>query len=468
MSERIGIITSDPAISAAIYREILRHTEAKEQTDFVLYSRDLSDVSENVEIIEGTDSIKPMDVDAVAFPEIEQDVILESDRQKIPLIHNELLPSIPSEKIEKIRDHLLNDTVPDDKADRALYAEVMFDVSLWADALVQFAEKGIDNDHDTKLIDGINKDVQDYSNIIIESAIKHKDGFIGLQGGMGPEAGLDAFSYIGDNSNASIVLDSSATMPNEAEYILELLESGLHNAMKTVDPTDRLVETRERLEAMNPDCISMQCNTAHFFEEKIEEKANKIDFVHIIEEGLKSIEKKENGETTKLLLFATTASVNSKIFDDALERIGRDDIEIVTLSNNKASKKPTEILVPDSSEQDQINSAIWNDILENKSPEEAGKKFQLILDSHPDADGVIMGCTEIKFGMEHVTDSPDIIIDNAKAAADKSIEIAEEKGRERGEVIEKIEKVESKSDLSIKGSVPYTDLAKSKSSSIGR
>jgi len=436
MSERIGIVTSDPAISAAIYREVLKQTEAENQTDFVLYSRDLGELSSNAEILEGTESIKTMDVDAVVFPEIDQEIIADSDRQKVPLIHNELLPAITAERIESIRENLLNDTIPEESDKKVIFAEVMFDIALWADTLATFAEKGTDNDHDITLVEGDKKESKDYTDILASSALKHKDGFIGLQGGMGPEAGLDAFSYIGENSKSSIVLDSSATMPNEAEHILELLESGLHNAMETVDPTDRLIETRRRLESMNPDCISMQCNTAHFFEDAVEEATGNVDFVHIIEEGLKSIEEKENGESTKLLLLATTASVNSGIFEDALDRIGRSDIEIISLKDSKKHDNvDTEIIVPHSLEQEQINSAIWGDILENKSADKAGEKFEKILDNHPEIDGVIMGCTEIKFGMEHVSEKPEIIIDNARIAADKSIEIAEEKGRDRANFV---------------------------------
>lgn len=417
MSSRIGIVTADPAISTAIYKEILQQTPAEEQTDFVLYSRSLEIKSKEFEILEGTLNIKNMDVDAVAFPEIEQNIINKSTRQKVPLIQNELLSSISPETIKPIRDNLLNGTVPEDKENKKIYDDVMVDVAVWACALVEFANKGADNNHGTSLTDA-NDTKKNHLDILASSTNRHENGFIGLQGGMGANAGLKSFSYIAQNSKTSIVLDSSATMPNEAEYILELLNSDLHHAMKTVDPTDRLIETRERLEKMHPDVIAMTCNTAHYFEPKIEEATHNVEVVHIIEEGLKAIEPKENEEKTKLLLFATTASVNSKIFEDALKRTGRTDIEIIVTSD---------------SEQKQINSAIWNDIIENKSPEKAGIKFDNVINNYPDVDGVIMGCTEVIFGMKYAENQPKIIVDNAKTATDKAMQIAEEKSQKKTE-----------------------------------
>ncbi len=449
MPQKIAIITKDPAISTAIHRAMLEQLESPKQPDAVLYAQDSNTpTSDSFQVYEGTNTAKKLGAHMAAFPEIDVDNPYIINKARVPLVHNDLLPQITAERVAPIRAHLLEDTEPTNEKDKKLLEEVLVDAALWAETLNGLAYRSAPEG--TELLGG-KAEPDPILHQFATDKKRNSKGLIGIQGGMGAEAGLKSFASLAQKGDSSLLLNNAATLPhkaNEAEYILQLLDAGLQETAAMVNPLNHLIDDRNKLASTKPDAIIMTCNTAHYFEDDII-NATGHAAIHLPQAGLESIPPKENGDSINLLLLSTTALAKSNLYEKTQEKLDRDDIQIIT---------------PESHMQEHINNAIWTDILQNKDAEAAAGKFTSVINAHQGkVDGIILGCTEVVFGIEKMEQPPELQIDNAEAAENTAHKIATAASKDRGNLRDdKISTILISSTIAKENSTPWEKLATSK------
>ena len=228
-----------------------------------------------------------------------------------------------------------------------------------------------------------------------------KKKVIGILGGMGPEATADLFYRIikatparKDQDHLRIIIDNNPKIPDRTAAIIN----------KGLSPLPEMVKTAKNLERAGADFIIMPCVTAHHYYEELR-KSVKISVLNMIELTTQKIEKNFPG-VKKAGLIATVGTIKSKIYDQALGRIG---VRV--------------IIPPESMEQD-VMKAIYNHIKAGSLIE--GKHIivnvanQLI---EMGAEAIICGCTEVSLVLKNgdlsvpVIDPLQILAETAVATA---------------------------------------------------
>jgi aspartate racemase len=112
-----------------------------------------------------------------------------------------------------------------------------------------------------------------------------REKIIGIIGGMGPEATLDLYRRIIENTPARVdqdhihvIIDSNPKIPDRTSAIL----SGGEN------PTTALCETARNLEKAGADFLIMPCNSAHMFLKEFQ-NCVKIPFLSIVDETIHTL-----------------------------------------------------------------------------------------------------------------------------------------------------------------------------------
>ena len=192
---------------------------------------------------------------------------------------------------------------------------------------------------------------------------------IGIIGGMGPEATLDLFRKIVENTDAKcdqdhphILIDNYPCIPDRTAYLLG----------KGISPAPFLIESAKRLKSAGADILCMPCNTAHYFADDIKSSVS-LPLVHIVESAGRAI----SPATRKIGLLATKGTLIGRVYHNVLEDAG---FEII--------KTPEEI---------------QNDVMEVIYSVKAGRTSEVVnlmqscVESfeHLGAEVLIGGCTEI-------------------------------------------------------------------------
>ncbi len=140
-------------------------------------------------------------------------------------------------------------------------------------------------------------------------------GLIGILGGMGPLATLDLFQKIiintdgkKDQDHLPIIIYNNTKIPprteayfeGEEKLILELEKSAL------------------LLERAGADFIIMPCNTSHIWIDIIKAKVT-IPIYSMIENTVRYVQEQSSLSNKKILLIATSATVNSQIYQRAFQ-----------------------------------------------------------------------------------------------------------------------------------------------------
>lgn len=198
---------------------------------------------------------------------------------------------------------------------------------------------------------------------------------IGILGGMGPMATADLFEKIikntpvnKDQEHPKIIVYNNPQIPSRVDAILNGAES----------PLKDLIASAQLLEKAGADILAMPCNTAHFWHQDIQ-NAVKVRFINMIENTVEWVRTHSADNTGKLVLFATSATVQTKMYQNAFAAAGID------------------VLVPDHEEQSIISAAI-NEAKAGRLEDNPG--IQLLLDimvkyRKMGAGSFIAGCTEI-------------------------------------------------------------------------
>jgi aspartate racemase len=133
-----------------------------------------------------------------------------------------------------------------------------------------------------------------------------------------------------------------------------------------------LINAARQLEKGGADFIVIPCNTVHIFIEEIRESVN-IPVLSIIEETSNFLSKEK---IKKVGVFATTATIQNKLFDENLKRHG------------------IEMKIPNNSNQTKMG-AIINRLVNNQQTRNDKNEFLKII-KETNARNVILACTDLQ------------------------------------------------------------------------
>ncbi|MBM4277220.1 MAG: aspartate/glutamate racemase family protein [Deltaproteobacteria bacterium] len=148
---------------------------------------------------------------------------------------------------------------------------------------------------------------------------------IGILGGMGPEATIDLFTKIvkgtkvkKDQDHLRILIDNNPKIPDRTLAIQG----------KGPSPLRQLIQSAKLLEKAGADFIVIPCVTAHYYYAPLQGKV-KIPILNIVTETVHHIKKRLKG-VDKIGLIATTGTIQTGLFQEALSSIGIDSILLDT------------------------------------------------------------------------------------------------------------------------------------------
>ncbi len=138
---------------------------------------------------------------------------------------------------------------------------------------------------------------------------------LGVIGGMGPQATVDFFQKVLDNTKAHsdqehihMLIDNNPKTPDRNAAVLGKGES----------PLKALVNSAIKLQTMGAELLAMPCNTAHYFYDDII-KFIDIPFINMIEEAVAIIRTKNTG-VKKVGLLATKAVCDMGLYSRCLKK----------------------------------------------------------------------------------------------------------------------------------------------------
>ena len=206
-----------------------------------------------------------------------------------------------------------------------------------------------------------------------------KEKVIGILGGMGPEATLDCFGKIIQNTPASkdqehlrVIIDSNPKVPDRTPAIIGAGES----------PVPTIIKGCRALERAGADFIIIPCVSAHFFLNEIQQQSP-LPILSIIDAMAETIAR-DYPDIDVVGLMATTGTVKAEKFQT---RLAEDGIKTV---------------VPDEDNQSKIMAAIYG--IKNTQTKHSRADItagliaaaERLISKKPDgAQGIIAGCTEI-------------------------------------------------------------------------
>ena len=228
---------------------------------------------------------------------------------------------------------------------------------------------------------------------------------IGIVGGMGPHAGLDLVRKILDNTNASSdqehlpisMLSLSNTIPDRSRFINR--EEGATN------PGSAIAAVVQKMVDQGCETVGIACNTAHagpIFNEVIAHliPTSQQKLLHMIEE-VSGYVARHFPAVRRVGILATTATVNSKLYDEYLRN---HSIETIYLSK---------------SDQHQISEVAIRDEkigIKAKSNPVTPEARKIVADSilalrDAGADAVFLACTELPLAVDFNIEQPLLVID---------------------------------------------------------
>ena len=202
---------------------------------------------------------------------------------------------------------------------------------------------------------------------------------IGIIGGLGPMATVCLMKYLNDDINMFIVNDP--TTPDRTKYILD---------NNNDDPTNNILRMVKKLENEKVDIITMPCNTASYFYDRIKQSID-CEFISIVSETSRYI---NDLGAKKVGLLATDGTINSNIYKDALSNY---DIELI---------------IPSKDNQQHVMRIIYDEIKANK--EVSIEELKLVIKELKEigAQRIILGCTELSIIYEKGLLDDEILVDS--------------------------------------------------------
>jgi aspartate racemase len=223
---------------------------------------------------------------------------------------------------------------------------------------------------------------------------------IGVIGGMGPQATVDFFQKILDNTRVErdqdhihVIIDNNPQIPDRTAFLLGKGES----------PLKSLVNSAVKLQLMGADLLAMPCNTAHYFYDEIVKYID-IPFINMIDEVAAGIRAK-NPSVKRVGLLATKGVYSMGIYSRYLQKYG------------------IEAVIPSEEGKEVISSTIYT-IKKDLSLVDPSGINKVIEDMIKDGvDTIILGCTELPIIVDKYQRGPDYI-DSTAVLAKRAVEMA--------------------------------------------
>lgn len=220
---------------------------------------------------------------------------------------------------------------------------------------------------------------------------------LGVLGGMGPMATVDFVKRIVEKSPAQsdqehipMIISNNPIIPDRTKCILEQGE----------DPLNTMLNNLMSLKQSGATRMVIPCNTAHYWLSSLNDAD--VPFISIIDAV---IDEANRRKMNKIGVLATTATVKTGIYSDAIAQAGMD------------------FLLPSEEAQKQVMDGIYavkaGRILEGKELMEP--VFDQLIKQG--ADGVILGCTEIPLAFDTIADYKKAMsLDSLDLLASKCVE----------------------------------------------
>ncbi len=232
-------------------------------------------------------------------------------------------------------------------------------------------------------------------NEFVRDAICEKAQIIGVVGGFGPETTAEFF--------AKLILLSRKLAKGRPKVVLTNAAVPLDLEKEAINNNPRLlipfaIECIKKLNSANVDFAVIPCNTLHLFIDLFRELSD-VPIISIVDEVISEFKTKD---VKRAGLLATTATINSKLFQNAL------------------TKEKISTIIPNDSEQELIMRAIKNVLrtgLPNKTDSEKLRKIISSMKKRG-ADVILLACTDLQMLI-----SPDgsEIIDTLEVLASASV-----------------------------------------------
>lgn len=193
----------------------------------------------------------------------------------------------------------------------------------------------------------------------------------GVIGGLGPMAMVYFLQLITEMTDAAtdqehieLLVHSKPQTPDRTGYIL---------GRSTENPLPVLAEVGINLKNSGADVIAIPCITAHYFQQELEKQIG-CPILHAIEETAAYLQKEQ---VTKVGLMATDGTIESKLFQQVMERYG------------------IFCYVPKKENQANVMHLIYNNVKAGKQPEM--ERFQQVAEELflAGAQVILLGCTEL-------------------------------------------------------------------------
>lgn len=405
-SRPLGIASKNPFVAHALYQRILEKAFDPalryRQPDAVLYARDIK-ADQDINILEGTEVMRKLNVHGSFFPEIDQHELIELPKRSV-VYSLDLPPLKIGTTLERILRNKPESMLP---LPRRLWQEWDEILDKWADAFLAVAQGREPDCAYRKLEKSEEIDQRILSKI--RSPKRHLHGAIAIHGGMGPEAGNRSFKYIADQGyKGAILLDSTATMPNGAEFLLSK-EGEISTYLE--NPLPRLKEVRKKLASLNFDATVMACNTMHAFHDQIiADTKHPERNINIVDESIRRLPR-----NASVLILATEASLATKIFEKSVQATGRSDLRLQ---------------IPSPDDQKKVEDSIWNYLFVGGDYQVGAKLLKEVADkyvSRADKNSMILlGCTELSIGLERGdVKLPVVAVDTADIANQLAIKMSQ-------------------------------------------
>ncbi|MBT4824543.1 amino acid racemase [Candidatus Woesearchaeota archaeon] len=195
---------------------------------------------------------------------------------------------------------------------------------------------------------------------------------IGIIGGMGPEATADLYLKIIKLFQEKFNAKYDTDFPEMYIINLPLPDVVEGQDEKSEVKEAMLIEAAKKLKLMGAEIITIQCNTASYYQGKIKKEID-VDVINIVEETSNQV---KNLNLNKVGLIATEMTIKTKIYDKFLQ--GK------------------EIRIPEKEQQQEITRIIMRILSGEKNENDKEFLYKLIEDlQSKGAERVILGCTDL-------------------------------------------------------------------------
>lgn len=225
----------------------------------------------------------------------------------------------------------------------------------------------------------------------------HPNNLLGILGGLGPMSTVYFCELLTAHTKAlcdadhiDMLISSRATTPDRTAFILGKSKN---------DPLPIMIEEAHRLQNAGASLLVIPCNTAHYFYDGLQQSCA-LPIMNIIEETVTFLHQKG---IRKIGLLATDGTVQSGSYE------------------NVSKKYQMECITPDTTDQAEIMSIIYDSIKQNKPVDR--QKFLQIAKKLSDlgCERLVLGCTELSLLNKETSLDPDLFVDSLDVLAYRTI-----------------------------------------------